>query len=237
MPRKARVVVPGRPHHITQRGNNRQPVFFSQGDYHVYLAMLREQAEQFGLKIEAYCLMPNHVHLVGTPQDEQSLAKSVGSTHQKFAQFINRHQKRSGHLWQDRPFSCVLDEPHFWNAVGYVERNPVRASIVKDATEYTWSSAAGHCGQGDYSRLLDLSRWNDILGGRDWPGRLRDPDEQAVLAALRSSTMTGRPCGDKKFIEKLEQMLGVKLTSSPIGRPKAIRQITGKKPGTVTCYK
>src|SRR3989304_6265032 len=139
MPRVARIVVPGMPHHITQRGNNRQAVFFVDDDRRMYLALLKAQAEIHGGGVLGYCLMTNHVHLIGVPQREESLAKAVGRTHFLYSQYINRFHKRSGHLWQNRFFSCALDEVHLLRALAYVERNPVRAKLVRLAWQYEWS--------------------------------------------------------------------------------------------------
>jgi len=145
MPRIARIVIPGCPHHITQRGNNRQDVFFVDDDRQRYLAILAAQAERFGLTVQGYCLMTNHVHLIATPREPESLAKAVGRTHWLYTQYVNRLHGRSGHLWQNRFYSCALDEPHFYAAMIYVERNPVRARLVRRAWRYPWSSAAAHC--------------------------------------------------------------------------------------------
>jgi len=105
MPRFARVVIPGCAHHVTQRGNNRQAVFFVEDDYRVYLELLAHQAARHDLRINGYCLMPNHVHLVATPRQETSLSRAVGRTHYLYTQYINRLHGRSGHLWQSRFFS------------------------------------------------------------------------------------------------------------------------------------
>ena len=131
MPRVARIVIPGVPHHATQRGNNRQDVFFVDDDYRVYLALLRGLAEQSGLEVHAYCLMTNHVHLVATPQTETALAAAIGRTHFRYTQYVNRLHGRSGHLWQGRFCSTALDDDHFWWVMRYVERNPVRAGLVR----------------------------------------------------------------------------------------------------------
>ena len=122
MPRAARVVIPGCPHHLTQRGNNRQPVFYVDDDRRVYLKLLREQSERFELAVVGHCLMTNHIHMVATPSSADSLAKGIGSTHLKYSRYINRLHGRCGHLWQDRFFSSPLDEEYFWRAVRYVER-------------------------------------------------------------------------------------------------------------------
>ena len=127
----ARVVVPGEPHHITQRGNNRQDVFFTDEDRRFYLETLKERSERYGVKILGYCLMTNHVHLVAVPRAAESLSKGIGGTHLQYARYVNRLHGRSGHLWQGRFFSIPLDAAHAVFAVRYVERNPVRARMVR----------------------------------------------------------------------------------------------------------
>ena len=116
MPRSARIVIPDCPHHVTQRGNNRSDVFFVDEDRQIYLDYLLDASKRFDLRIEGYCLMTNHVHLVVTPECDTSLADTMKRTNQLYAQYVNRMHRRSGHLWQDRFFSCTLDEDHFQRA-------------------------------------------------------------------------------------------------------------------------
>ena len=168
MPRIARIVVPGVPHHITQRGNNRQRVFFSDADRELYLALLKAEAERFGLEVLGYCLLTNHMHLVAAPAGPDSLAKAVGRTDYRYTQAINRARRRTGHLWQNRFYSCPLDEVHQWQALAYVDLNPVRAKLVRKAKLYPWSSAAVHCGQPDPAGLVDKAAWRKLWGRGDW---------------------------------------------------------------------
>lgn len=221
MPRVARVVIPGCPHHVTQRGNNRQDVFFTDDDRRAYLKILREQCERFGLGVQAYCLMTNHIHLVATPATEESLAKAVGRTNWRYAQHVNRSHGRSGHLWQNRFYSCPLDEQHFWTAVAYVECNPLRAGVVRIAWDYAWSSAAAHVGDRDRSGLLDLGQWREWLPrDGDWREALSRPREAGAFEQIRGATMVGRPLGSDHFIAKLEKVIGRRLRRLPVGRPK-----------------
>jgi putative transposase len=155
MARIARVVIPGAAHHVTQRGNNAQDVFFVDDDREVYLELLKQQSDKYGLEVVGYCLMTNHVHVLAKPLKEDSLANAIGRTHFVYTRYINRLHGRRGHLWQNRFYSCALDEGHFWLALRYVERNPVRAKIVRQAWEYPWSSAAVHTGGSDSTGL-----WN-----------------------------------------------------------------------------
>ncbi|MGB7161246.1 MAG: transposase, partial [Tepidisphaeraceae bacterium] len=154
MPRVARVVVPGVPHHVTQRGNNRQDVFFVDDDRLAYLRILAQQCRKHGVAILGYCLMGNHVHLVVIPATADALAKAIGRTHWLYAQYVNRSHGRSGHLWQNRFYSCALDDEHTVFAMRYVEWNPVRARICRAARRYRWSSAAAHCLGRDGQGLL-----------------------------------------------------------------------------------
>ena len=109
MPRIARIVISDVQYHITQRGNNHQDIFFVDDDRQVYLEFLKKQADRFGLEVQGYCLMTNHIHLIATPHNEDSLAKAIGITHLLYTQYINRMHRRSGHLWQNRFYSCPLD--------------------------------------------------------------------------------------------------------------------------------
>jgi len=136
MPRLARAVAVGFAHHITQRGNNRQDVFFLDDDRVVYLELLKEQADKYALELVGYCLMSNHTHIVAIPHAEDSLAKGIGRTHFRYTQYINRFHKRSGHLWQGRFYSCALDERHFWMAMRYIELNPVRSRLCRKPWRY-----------------------------------------------------------------------------------------------------
>ncbi len=218
MPRVARIVMPEVPHHVTQRGNNRQAVFFDDEDRRRYLEFLGEHAKRFGLTIWAYCLMPNHVHLVGVPAGEDSLAQAVGRTNFRYTQHVNRRHGRSGHLWQNRFYSCALDEVHVWRAICYVERNPVRAKMVRVPWRYAWSSAAAHVGESDGGRLLDLAAWRAEWTSQRWRDELRElADEDADR--IRLQTHTGRPIGSKSFLARIEQRLRRPVTARPVGRP------------------
>ena len=226
MPRFARAVVPHCPHHITQRGNNRQDVFFVADDYELYLETLKEQSERYGLDVHAYCLMTNHVHLVATPHAGDSLAKAVGRTHWLYAQTINRLHERSGHLWQSRFYSCALDGEHFWAAAKYVERNPVRARMHRKAWLYPYSSAAAHCGGKDASGLLDLRWWGKQRTVEQWQEELLHRDDHEAVRTLRSFTTRGRPLGSHRFLSKAEKLVGRRLRPLPGGRPRKKRRKT-----------
>jgi len=220
MPRTSRIVIAGVAHHITQRGNNGEDVFVADEDREVFLAYLQEAAERFGLAVEGYCLMGNHVHLIATPREEASLALALKRTNQLYAQYVNRVHGRRGHLWQDRFFSCPLDDGHFWKALAYVERNPVRARLCRKPWRWVWSSAAAHCGGRDGSGLLDLDAWIARIDLDWWKGQLTRPDDDADAERLRLCTSRGRPWAGDVFISKWETALGRRLHPLPPGRPK-----------------
>lgn len=146
MPRQARIVVPNIPHHITQRGNYRQNVFDHENQYKQCCEWMNDYASEYDLKIFAYCLISNHVHFITVLKEESDLAKVFKISHMRYAHYINKQRGVKGHLWQGRFYSCILDEIHLHRAIRYVENNPVRAKIAKDAWGYEWSSASEHVG-------------------------------------------------------------------------------------------
>ncbi|HSW01347.1 MAG TPA: transposase [Sedimentisphaerales bacterium] len=219
MPRQARTVIAQCAHHVTQRGGNRQDVFFVDADRRAYLKYLRDAAARYALRVNGYCLMTNHVHLIVEPQEESSLAQALKRTNQLYAQYVNRMHRRHGHFWQDRFFSCPLDDVHLWRALAYVERNPVRARLCAKAWEWRWSSAAAHCGDTDPSGLLDLPVWRREMSPSEWRRILCESDEDELLTQVRLCTSRGRPLGSDAFIAKLETVLGRRLRAMPRGRP------------------
>ena len=220
MPRKARLVIPKLPYHITQRGNNRQDIFFVDGDKRAYMAILKEQSDRYDLKILGYCLMTNHIHLVAVPDNEDSLSKAVGRTHWRYTQYINRLHGRSGHLWQNRFYSCALDEDHLMAAMAYVERNPVRAKIVRKASKYEWSSAEAHIKGVDENGLIDAAYWRKLTRETDWAEFLERPEDKIITRQLRLHTNRGRPLGSDSFISKLEKAIGRRIRPLPPHRPR-----------------
>lgn len=221
MPRQPRIVLPGVPHHVTQRGNDRQDVFFRERDRAVYLQYLRESAVLAGVSVSAYCLMTNHVHLVVTPERENSLSRALARTHLMYTQYVFRTQGRSGHLWQNRFYSCPLDEAHEHSASAYVELNPVRAGMTETPWDYPWSSAAAHCGLGgDASGLLDVDRWFQIYSIESWRETLTAIGESdGTLERIRMHTRSGRPLGDASFIDWVERKLDRPVRLRSRGRP------------------
>lgn len=218
MPRIARVVATGVPHHITQRGNRRMDVFLEDEDRKAYLGFLKQYREKHGLEILAYCLMSNHVHLVAIPKKDDSLARTLAGTHMRYAQYFNWKYSQSGHLWQGRFFSCVLDNRHTLAAARYLERNPVRAGLVGRPWDYKWSSARAHVGEAADAILS--TRWppSELLS--QWKELLSEAEETNKLEEIRFSTRRGRPLGSPEFVDRLERLLGRRLAANKRGRPR-----------------
>jgi len=221
MPRLARTVFVGIPHHITQRGNRRDDVFFIDEDYQIYLEWLHHYCRKHQLEILAYCLMTNHIHLVTVPSDVNSMQRVLKPLHMRYAQRINRIRKWNGHFWQGRYFSSPLDDRYMWAVIRYVELNPVRARMVTKAEDYRWSSAASHCGLRDDSVLSNTRKWKKLhLQIDNWSAWLAEGDDPVDLTRVRRDTDKGLPCGSDLFIHNLETMIGRSLRFRPQGRPK-----------------
>lgn len=215
MARLARAVIPGIPHHITQRGNRKQDTFFLDEDYAVYLDLMASWCRKHGVEIWAYCLMTNHVHLIAVPSDETGLARAIGEAHRRYTRHINAREDWTGYLWQGRFSSYPMDEAHLLAAARYVERNPVAAGMKRTARAYKWSSAKAHIDGVDdalvsVAPLLErVENWSAFLSGKD------DPDAAKLIEAHSS---TGRPLGDKAFIKTLEAKLSRTLAPQKRGR-------------------
>lgn len=173
MPRTARIVIPGHPHHITQRGNRRMPVFFRPEDYALYLSLIAEQAKKHSVSFWCWCLMDNHVHFIAVPQEPEALALMFREGHRRYTSEINRREGWTGHLWQDRFASFPMDESHALMAARYIETNPVAAGMVPRAGDYKWSSARYHLGLSKNDPLISGSHPLRDLAG-DWGAYLGD---------------------------------------------------------------
>jgi putative transposase len=219
MARIARVVAPGLPHHVTQRGNRRLQTFFGDDDYQAYLELMSEWCAKYKVQVWAYCLMPNHVHLVAVPETKDGLNLAIGEAHRRYTRRVNFREGWRGHLWQGRFSSFILDQNHLLACTRYVELNPVRAGMVKNPQAWRWSSADAH-----------VQRTDDILV-RTKPllAMIKSPWKKFLSAGIQESQMdlfrkherTGRPIGDDAFIERLERLLDRPLKPKKPG-PKAI---------------
>ena len=208
MPRTARIVLPGIAHHVTQRGNNRQTVFLDDDDRQKYLSLLSHYTHLHGLRILAYCLMDNHIHIVGVPRQKDSLANAIGRTHFQYAVHFQRKYHNTGHLWQSRFYSCPMDEEHTINVIAYVELNPVRAAFVPRAWDYGWSSAPAHCLSSATSSLLHLERWRSRFTTEAWQDFLLGSiGKTDTFAMIRECSRRGTPLGNAAFLKKVNARL------------------------------
>jgi len=221
MARLARVVAANCPHHITQRGNRRQQTFFSEDDYRAYLNLLAEWCGKHEVRIWAYCLMPNHVHLIVVPPTADALGRAIGEAHRRYTRRVNFRKGRRGHLWQGRFASFAMAGRHVLAAARYVERNPVKAKLVRSAAAWPWSSAAAHV-SGKSDGIAETNWLAKRIAGWvcTWAAHLRKADEKDFASAMRLHEATGRPLGDKGFVKKLELTLGRVLLPRRPGRPK-----------------
>jgi putative transposase len=215
MARIGRIVVPDFPHHVIQRGNRRQQVFFEPSDYALYRDLLAERCRKASVAVWAYCLMPNHVHLVLTPRTPDGLARAIGETHRQYTGFINARSRWTGHLFQGRFSSVALDEAHLVAAARYVALNPVRARLVARAQDWAWSSARAHlAGRDDglvcVAPLIErVGRFADLIDAET---------DHALFTALREAEGTGRPLGSAEFVAELERRIGRRLQRQKPGR-------------------
>ncbi len=216
MARIARVAYPDCPYHVTHRGNHRELVFLHDTDRVLYLEFLREEAERCGLDVWAYCLMPNHVHLIVTGRDSSAMAGAIGHAHRRHSRRINRREGWTGHLWANRFYSTPLDDRHLWVAARYVELNPVRAGLAVRPEEFPWSSARAHLFGADDPILAETDPFAEApCVWRDWLAAGADP---APEDAIRRNTATGRPTGSEAFVRRIESALGRTLAPRRRGR-------------------
>ena len=219
MARLARVVIPGIPHHVTQRGNRRERTFFDDGDYQLYLDLLTEAARAAGVEVWSYCLMPNHVHLIVTPSDEQGLWRTFRKVHRQYTGHINARMRSGGHLWQGRYGSVAMDEGHLISALRYVALNPVRARLAARAEDWRWSSTVAlMAGAGDGVVVVEpaLARVGDFAAFLD-----QDFDEAEAYGPLRKAELIGRPVGAAAWIAQMEARTGMTLAPGKRGpKPK-----------------
>jgi putative transposase len=201
MARIARLVVPGIPHHVTQRGNRRETTFFSETDYRFYLDMLGKAAAEAGAEVWAYCLMPNHVHAIVTPSTTDGLRRTFGDLHRRYTRQVNERNRWTGHLWQARFGSVAMDEDHLIAAVRYVSLNPVRARLVERAADWPWSSVRAHLG-GRGDGVVTVAPVLERIG--PFAAFLDEPVDDDAFAPLRRAETTGRPIGSAGWIKSLE---------------------------------
>ncbi len=219
MARIARVVVPKVPHHVVQWGNRRQQTFWEEQDYRYYLDLLKENCLRSEVSVWAYCLMPNHIHLILVPETVDGLTKAVGQTHHRYTKAVNLRQGWTGYLWQGRYCSYPMDSNYLFICAQYIEMNPVRAGLVQKPEEWQWSSAGYHLDEREDDIISEISPLDTIA---DWKAFLHEED-QTEYETLCRHERTGRPLGTTKFIEKCSAILNRDLAKRKPG-PKGPRK-------------
>ena len=208
MARLARLVFPDIPHHVTQRGNGRQRVFFSPADFARYRDWLGEGCRANGVEVWAWVLMPNHVHLILVPSDHDGIRRVLAPLHRRYAGRVHAREQRCGHFWQGR-FGCVaMDEVHLAAALRYVMLNPVRAGLAKSAADWRWSSAHAYLkgvDDGLTTRASVLGRYPDLADV------IEAGEDMEASERLRRAETIGRPIGDRAFIDRLAGLSGRNL--------------------------
>jgi putative transposase len=232
MARPARFCLPGQPQQVIQRGNNRDPVFFGEGDYRFYLACLAEACERFDCHLHAYVLMTNHVHLLVSPMSEDGLPRAMQSVGRRYAQFINWRRERTGTLWEGRYRSCAIDgDSYFLVCSRYIELNPVRAAMVAGPADYPWSSfKANAWGRADplvrpHSLYLSLGT-TAAERCQAYRSLFEQQVSEAALGEIRVATQRGWPLGGHGFRDAVEQRCGRRAAPQPRGgaRPRSGRR-------------
>ncbi|MBA3940098.1 MAG: transposase [Sphingopyxis sp.] len=215
MARLPRLVIPGVPYHVTQRGNRRAPTFFEDEDYALYRDLLAQAAEKAGAEVWCYCLMPNHVHIIIVPADEDGLRRTFADTHRRYTGFVDARHRWTGHLWQGRFGAVAMGEEHLAHAMRYVSLNPVRARLVKRAQDWRWSSVAAHLAGEDDGLVRvapALDRYGSFAAFLD-----EERDDGTAWRQLRMSETSGRPLGSEAWIEALEARTGRTLKAQKRG--------------------
>jgi len=219
MARLARVIIPGLPHHVTQRGNGRARTFFGDADYALYRDLLAQHCRAADVEVWAWCLMPNHVHLILVPSDRDGLRRALAAVHRRYAGIIQARRKRTGHFWQGRFGAAVMDEEHVAAALRYVSLNPVRARLVERARDWRWSSTRAHL-SGKSDGITALAPIRDCFPR--FADLLDDAPEADLFDRLRAAESVGRPLGDDRFLARVERLTARALRPAKRGpKPKA----------------
>jgi putative transposase len=205
MARLARVVIPGHPHLVTQRGNGRARSFFDDADYALYRDLLAENCRAAEVEVWAWCLMPNHVHLILVPSDPDGLRRALARVHRRYAGVIQARRRRSGHFWQGRFGAVAMDETYLAAALRYVALNPVRARLVERAQDWRWASTRAQL-RGRDDGITEFAPVKKRFP--DFAGLLTSEPENDLFDRLRAAESIGRPLGDDRFLARLERRTG-----------------------------
>jgi putative transposase len=215
MPRGARATQAGFCYHVLNRGNARQTVFHKDGDFAAFRTLLAQAGQRVAMRLLAYCLMPNHFHLVLWPYHDGDVSAFMGWLLTAHVRRYHQHYHSSGHVWQGRfrAFAIQEDE-HLLTVLRYIERNPVRANLVARAQDWPWSSASA---AQPPTLLLDPG---PVPRPAEWLAHVNEPQTEAEVERLRESIRRGRPFGDLTWMEQAAQRLGLEASLRPRGRPR-----------------
>ena len=225
MARLPRLSLAGEVHHLLQRGNNRQPIFIADDDQALMLELLAREARQHRVAVHAYVLMPNHFHLLATPQDEDSLSRWMQAVGRAYVRRFNQSHGRSGTLWEGRYRSTVLQaERHLLPCMAYFDLNPVRAGLVAAPAGYAWSSHAHYAGLRHAAWLVPPSAYwalgnTPFAREAAYAEMVRAGISAAQLDALTRSVLGGWVLGDEGYVAQLQRRLPRRLTRAQPGRP------------------
>ena len=230
MARQARTVIPGQAMHVMVRGNNREILFFGDGDRRIYLDWLRDAARQFGCAVHAFALMPNLVHLLMTPHNEDSLAKTMQSLGRRYAQYFNQQHHRSGTIWEGRYRSSLIDPEYFLRCQRYIELNPVRAGFESSPQDSGWTSFSSHIGGNSEPWLVDHQNfWK--LGNTPferqmaWSGFVKEGSPHWEDKQITESLIRSKPWVSDIYAKKLFKENPALAQIRHRGRPKKINTI------------
>lgn len=216
MARQARIVLPNTPHHITQRGNRGDFIFFEKADYTTYLEILTEQCRRFGISIYSYCLLPNQAHFIAEPREAAQLSRAVGEAHRHYTNIINKRNNWSGHLFQNRYFSYAMDEQYLLRAARYIETLPVTLKLTPKPEKYLWSSAKSRIKINEENSFI--RPFNSFHTIDNWEEFLSRPMNESEINVIQLHLQTGRPRGSNLFLDGIEKKIGRPVRPQKRGR-------------------
>ena len=216
MARQARIVLSNTAHHITQRGNRGDFIFFEKGDYQTYLGLLNEQCENLGISLYSYCLLPNQVHFIAEPREAKNLSRAIGETHRRYTNIINKRQGWTGHLFQNRFFSYACDEQYLLRAARYIETLPVTLKLTARPQNYLWSSAKGRIRINQKNNFI--KPFNSFHTVDNWEEYLVRPMNESEMNMIQLHLQTGRPRGSNIFLDTIERQIGRSVRPKKRGR-------------------
>ena len=234
MPRKPRMYLPGVPCHVIQRGNNRDATFFAEQDYQFYLECLYDAAKKYHVKIHAYVLMTNHVHLLMTPKLKESISLVMQSIGRRYVQHVNKEYKRTGTLWESRHKASLIDgEKYLLVCSRYIEMNPVSANMVKHPSQYKWTSYMCNA-HGEFNKLISQHEIYNRLGSNEderqvaYASLFNDVVDEKEFKIVRNSVRFSMPTGDSRFKKQIEEAINMKIGHACRGRPRKIGKVKRK---------